>query len=137
MAVDVDLSGIFERETTIRFINTHLDWLKTLGSEAARLAAVDVIEEGFFGSCALPAILTGDLNAAPESRTLSKLKAKGWINESMGKTLYTIRSSNPTKQIDFVLFRPQSKWKVTDVNVLDEPVASDHLPIVMTLIISQ
>jgi len=135
MAVDADLSEIYEKGTTIRFINTHLDWLKTLGSEAARLAAVDVIEEGFFGSCALPAILAGDLNSTPESGTLSKLKTNGWINESMGKALYSIRSSNPTKQIDFVLFRPQHKWKVTDVNVLDEPEASDHLPIVMTLML--
>jgi endonuclease/exonuclease/phosphatase family metal-dependent hydrolase len=137
MAVDVDLSEIYEKGTTIRFINTHFDWLKTLGSEAARLAAIDVIEEGFFGGCALPAIFTGDLNATPESGTLNKLKTNRWINESMGKALYTIRSSNPTTQVDYVLFRPQAKWKVTDVRVLDEPVASDHLPIVMTLMLIQ
>lgn len=130
MAADVDISY-----TTIRFINTHLDWLNTLGSEAARIAAVDVIEEGFFSTCAPPAILTGDLNSTPESATLSKFKTYGWINESMGKALYTIPSPNPTEQIDFVLFRPQNMWKVTDVKVLDEPVASDHLPIVITLII--
>lgn len=137
MAVDVDLSDIYKKKTNIRFVNTHFDWLKTLGSEAARLAAVDVIEEGFFSSCAMPAILTGDLNAIPESEPLNKLKANGWINKSMGKTLYTIPSSNPTKQIDYILFRPQNHWEVIDVKVLDEPVASDHLPIVMTLIVNR
>lgn len=136
MAADVNISCSLDNTTTIRFINTHLDWLKTLGSEAARIAAVDVIEKGFFSNCALPAILTGDLNSTPDSETLSKFKSCGWIYESMGKALYTIPSSNPAEQIDFVLFRPQNKWKVTDVKILDEPVASDHLPIVMTLILN-
>jgi endonuclease/exonuclease/phosphatase family metal-dependent hydrolase len=45
--------------------------------------------------------------------------------------------SKPERQIDFVFVRPalsdQSKpqrWKLIDTQVLDEPVASDHLPIV-------
>jgi len=134
MGIDVDLSGIYGNNTRIRFINTHFDWLKTIGSQEARLATVEVIEKGFFNDeKSLPAILTGDLNAVPDSWPLKKLKQKGWVAETLGKELNTIRSTNPTKQIDYVLIRPERSWIVIDVRVLNEPVASDHLPVVMTL----
>ena len=67
------------------------------------------------------------------AKPLRKLGEKGWVAENLGKELNTIRSTNPTKQIDFVLIRPEKNWKVVDVEVLDEPVASDHLPVLMTL----
>ena len=134
MGIDVDLSSIYGKGTRIRFINTHFDWLKTIGSQEARLATVEVIEKGFFNDeNSLPAILTGDLNAVPDSEPLKKLEQKGWVNKNLGKELNTIRSTDPTRQIDYVLIRPEKKWKVMDVEVLDEPVASDHLPVVMTL----
>lgn len=134
MGIDVDLSEIFKEETKVRFINTHFDWLKTLGSKEARLATVEVIEKGFFSKDAkISAILTGDLNATPESAPLIKLEEKGWVQETLGKELKTIGSKNPRKQIDYVLFRPHNNWKVIAVEVLNEPIASDHLPVLMTL----
>jgi len=133
MAIDVDLSEIFGNDSTIRFINTHLDWLKTIGSQEARLAAVEVIERGFFTDCDLPAILTGDLNATPGSPPLQRLSSKGWHYENSGMQLSTWNSSDPSMQIDYILLRSNSKWQVTATEVLDEPIASDHLPIVMTL----
>lgn len=134
MGVDVDLSSIYGENAKVRFINTHFDWLKTIGSQESRLATVEVIERGFFSdNKRLPAILTGDLNAEPESEPLKKLKEKGWVAETLGKDLKTIGSKNPRKQIDYVLIRPETNWKVVDVKVLNEPVASDHLPVVMTL----
>ncbi len=133
MAIDVDLSEIFGKGKKVRFINTHFDWLDTLGSKEARLASVEVIEKGFIEGSQLPAILTGDLNAVPDSAPMAKLSEKGWVNENLGKELRTIGSKDRGKQIDYVLFRTKEKWKAVDVSVLDEPVASDHLPIVMTL----
>jgi endonuclease/exonuclease/phosphatase family metal-dependent hydrolase len=134
MGVDVDLSTIYGKNSRVRFINTHFDWLKTIGSQEARLATVEVIERGFFSEDKnLPTILTGDLNAVPGSKPLAKLKDKGWITATLGKDLKTIGSKNPTRQIDYVLIRPEKNWKVIDVEVMDEPIASDHLPIVMTL----
>jgi len=133
MGVDVDLSNLYGKGGKVRFINTHFDWLQTLGSKEARLAAVEVIEKGFFNDTILPAILTGDLNATPESAPLKKLMDKGWWNENLGKELRTIPSTNPQKQIDYILVRPRKNWKIVNVEVLNEPVASDHLPVLMTL----
>ena len=134
MAIDIDLSGVYKEATKIRFINTHFDYLKTLGSDEARMATVDVIEKGFFrGDTIRPSILTGDLNSSPESEPLKKLLRYGWRNENLGKDLKTIRSNNPERQIDYVLFRSKKNWNVVDVKVLNEPMASDHRPIVMSL----
>ncbi len=134
MAVDVDLSKIYGNNKKVRFINTHFDWLRTIGSQEARLATIDVIERGFFKEDPeISAILTGDLNATPESEPLNKARSMGWWNEDLEKVLNTIPSSNPTRQIDYVLIRPKQHWNIIDIEVLDEPIASDHLPVLMTL----
>lgn len=133
MAVDVDLSKVFGKDTEVRFINTHFDWLKTIGSQEARLAAVEVIERAFFKDSSRPAILAGDLNATPESAPLKKLAQKGWSQGATEKQRWTYSADKPQKQIDYVLLRNMQQWNVLKIEVLDEPVASDHLPIVMTL----
>lgn len=133
MVVDVDLSDIYGKGSVVRFINTHFDYLETIGSEESRLAAIEVIEKGFVSTTKLPVILTADLNAKPESPTLKKIEKYGWANENLGKSLNTYIADNPTEQIDYVLFRPKERWIVDTVRVINEPIASDHFPIVMIL----
>ncbi|MDO5979016.1 endonuclease/exonuclease/phosphatase family protein [Flavivirga spongiicola] len=133
MGVDVDLSAIYEKGTKVRFLNTHFDWTQSIGSQEARLSTVDVIERGFLENNNLPLILTGDLNAEPNSEPLKKLKKKGWVNKEGGEELFTIPVVSPDRQIDYVLVRPKKSWEIVDVKVLNEPVASDHLPVLMTL----
>lgn len=134
MCIDVDLSEEYGEETMVRFITTHFDYLKTLGSKAARLAAVDVIEAAFLNDgIDLPCILTGDLNATPGSAPLTLLEEKGWVLEDMGRKLPTVPSTSPRKQIDYVLVRPEHSWRIIDVSVVEEELASDHRPILMTV----
>ncbi|MHC4377105.1 MAG: endonuclease/exonuclease/phosphatase family protein [Planctomycetota bacterium] len=132
MAVDVDLSELYGPGASIRFINTHYDWTDSLGSQEARRASAAVIERGFFEDEPAASALAGDLNATPESLPLSDLAALGWHHSPIGQPLLTHGAPNPTVQIDFVLVRPHAAWEVVDVEVLDEPVASDHYPIVLT-----
>jgi endonuclease/exonuclease/phosphatase family metal-dependent hydrolase len=134
MCVDVDLTGEYGHGALVRFITTHFDYLETLGSRAARAASVEVIEQAFIpDSLDKPALLTGDLNATPQSATLKLLRERGWVSEDLGKDLFTVPSSSPHKQIDYVLIRPGSRWMVKDVSVINEGLASDHRPILMTL----
>ena len=134
ICVDVNLSHIYGEGTTIRFITTHFDYLETIGSQVARKAAVEVIETAFFNdTISLPSILTGDLNATPQSDPVKLLQKNGWVNENFGKSLLTVPSVVPTKQIDYVLVRPKEQWRIIDVRVIEESAASDHLPILMTL----
>ena len=38
----------------------------------------------------------------------------------------TVPVGKPTRQIDFILFKPEARWKVVETKVLEEAVASDH-----------
>lgn len=133
MAVDVDLSAVFGANSLVRLINTHFDWLKTVGSQEARLASVSLIQKAFCEGVDLPMILTGDLNALPDSKPLRRLGADGWTQGRPPWPLLTIGTPNPDRQIDYVLVKPNRGWQVGRVYVADEPIASDHLPIVMTI----
>lgn len=134
MCVDVNFSEKYGEETMVRFITTHFDYLRTIGSEYARKAAIEVIEAAFINdSLNIPYILTGDLNATPLSAPLKLLEEKGWVIENAGKELATVPSISPQKQIDYVLVRPKKRWRIIDVSVIEEELASDHRPILMTL----
>lgn len=45
----------------------------------------------------------------------------------------TIPVSKPTLKIDYIFFQHDSPWMVVSSQVLNEPIASDHLPLVATL----
>lgn len=132
MAVDVDVSDLYGDGATVRFVNTHFDWTDSIGSQESRRASVDVIERAFCGELAVPALLAGDLNATPESVPLNDLDRANWHLSEAGQPMATHGAPDPTQQIDYVLVRPREAWDVLGVRVLDEPVASDHYPVVLT-----
>lgn len=138
MAIDVDLSKVYGQDLTLRFVNTHFDWLKTLGSQYARLASVEVIEKAYFEKANIPGILTGDLNATPDSAPLKKLFELGWSQNIFGKNIHTLSNLKPNsdkikRQIDYVLVRNLNQWKIISTKVLSEHLASDHLPLLIEL----
>lgn len=138
MAVDVDLSSKSKKWGKVRIINTHFDWLRTIGSEEARLSTVDVIEKAFFnGSDDLPSILTADINSVPDSPVLKKLEKYGWSNYQDGGPYLSIPSTNPKKQIDYTLYRSNTeyRWGVTNFFVMYGEESSDHLPVVIDLVL--
>jgi endonuclease/exonuclease/phosphatase family metal-dependent hydrolase len=132
MAVDVDLSDVLGEGQKARLINTHFDWLDTIGSRAARMASVTMIEQAFCRDVSLPVLLTGDLNARPGSEPLERLGAAGW---SQGDPTHPLPSigAPPDRQIDYVLAKPAQGWRIHRTYIADEPVASDHRPIIMIL----
>jgi endonuclease/exonuclease/phosphatase family metal-dependent hydrolase len=67
-------------------------------------------------------ILAGDLNARPQSEPMKVLLDNGWID-----------AVAPRSKIDYVLIREADPWKVVDVVIVDEPVVSDHDPILVVL----
>ncbi|MFT4514253.1 MAG: endonuclease/exonuclease/phosphatase family metal-dependent hydrolase [Planctomycetota bacterium] len=132
MAVDVDLSAVLGADQKVRLINTHFDWLDTIGSREARLASVRLIEKAFCTDADLPVILTGDLNAKPSSQPMKRLQEAGWSQGNPTKALFSI-GSPPDRQIDYVLVKPKHGWIVHRTYIADEPIASDHRPVVMIL----
>lgn len=117
-----------ETNQRIRLLATHLDHRP---DERERLASAKKINELALQSPELPTLLAGDLNATPDSQTLRELEATWQIANTT--PLPTIPVQQPTRQIDYILFRPAEHWKVVEAKVLKEAIASDHRPILTVL----
>ncbi|MFM7131210.1 MAG: endonuclease/exonuclease/phosphatase family protein, partial [bacterium] len=132
------LPGIPERERRIafevtveragremKFVTTHLHHQNNTFREqqAAELNRI-------YADSKVPVILAGDLNAMPESQPIAIFK-KAWGFGNTDTSLLTYPADKPVRQIDYVLFRPMGLYRVTQQKVLDEPVASDHRPVLV------
>ena len=113
--------------TTIAFFGTHLDHQ----NDARRLKQAEEITRITADTKDTVMLLAGDLNARPDSTPIAIL-LKTWTDPSAGKNLLTIPAEKPKHQIDYVLYRPKDRLKPIEVKVLDEPVASDHRPVLAT-----
>lgn len=114
--------------TPFRFIATHLDYRPDDGE---RRDSVKRLEELAGEAPDRPTLLVGDLNSLPDSPVLALFEAN-W-KRSNPTPLPTFPSDKPTRQIDYVLYRPGTRWKVVENRVLEEPVASDHRPLLVVL----
>jgi endonuclease/exonuclease/phosphatase family metal-dependent hydrolase len=110
--------------TTIAFFGTHLD----AQNNARRTKQAEEITRITAETKDTLMFLAGDLNARPDSTPLTLL-TKTFTDPSAGKNLLTIPAEKPKYQIDYVLYRPKDRLKPVDIKVLEEPVASDHRPV--------
>ena len=108
----------------IAFFSTHFDHK----SEEDRMAGAGMANLPI----SLPAILAGDLNAPPDDLVIGTLM-QHWASATKGDGFATIPAETPRRQLDYILFRPAKRWQVVNAQVLDEPVASDHRPLLATL----
>ena len=82
----------------------------------------------------IPTILAGDFNSRPGSEVLQFL-SEGWELVEKGDDSFTFPSYAPDHEIDFVMFRPPGYFEILAETVLHEPVASDHRPVLVDLIV--
>ena len=108
-------------EQPLLLLATHLDHRK---GEQERLASAAAINELAARHPHRPALLAGDLNAAPASKTLQRF-APVWTRTN-DRPLATVPVDRPTRQIDYILYRPAGRWRVLETKVLNDAVASDH-----------
>ena len=81
---------------------------------------------------ALPTIIAGDFNSTPGSAVLD-LFAGQWTVPDKGADRLTFSSDKPSREIDFLIYRPADAFQVLDIDVIDEPVVSDHRPVTLDL----
>jgi len=105
---------------TISFIGTHLDHTR---DETDRIAQASKLKD-LFSERKMPAILSGDLNARPESSTMSIL-FEDWT-EADPDHEPTIPSLAPKSKIDYILYRPMNRWRVLESRIICDTIASDH-----------
>lgn len=100
---------------------THLDHRRP---DRERVASAKAINQLLAPHLQRPALLAGDMNDVHGSATLAQFESM-W-SHTTEKPQATIPVDHPTRQIDFICFRPKQSWKVLELKVLDEAVASDH-----------
>jgi endonuclease/exonuclease/phosphatase family metal-dependent hydrolase len=121
----------------IRVVNAHFDWLD---DDTERFAQATALSDAIAAMTpVLPTVFGGDLNDAPKSRAVlaferSTLPAEARFRR-IGPFGYTFPSDAPSKAIDHLLVAPAERWSTTEVQVVQEPMASDHCPIVADLVL--
>jgi len=79
-----------------------------------------------------PVIFAGDFNSTPDSPVMS-LTGQAFAIPDKGEDHFTFHSGNPNREIDFIAYRPADRFEVIESRVIDEPVASDHRPVLLVL----
>jgi endonuclease/exonuclease/phosphatase family metal-dependent hydrolase len=127
------------------FLCTHLDYRPP---DDERMASTVTINELMKKRGGELAIIAGDFNANPDSRPIRAMakewKIAGWndgvempvadgATPDKAHAVVTFPADKPDHCIDYVMCRPADSWKVVELRVLDEPVASDHRPVLAVL----
>jgi endonuclease/exonuclease/phosphatase family metal-dependent hydrolase len=116
------------KRSKIRFVDTHLDHQ----IEVERISQAHRLNELFHDDLTPLTILAGDLNAQPGSKPVKILQDGGW-QDTTGDTALSFPAPNPDRKIDWIFTGPAGKWHVLHTEVINEPVASDHRPVLVEL----
>ena len=100
------------------FVGTHL----CHQSSDTRWEQTQELDKLFSARSDLPVIMAGDLNARPGSKPMQVLLDKAWID-----------AVAPKSRIDYVLLRKEDPWEIVETIIVDEPIVSDHDPILTIL----
>ena len=99
-------------------------------TEEQRMAQATTLLE-FLKKSDIPTIVAGDFNSQPDSPVLDLFG--DWSVPVKGEDRLTFSSDKPRREIDFILFRPESHFTAKEIDVIKEPVASDHRPLTLEL----
>lgn len=125
LAVEVRLPG--DRPLTI--VNVHFDWVRDDGFRYAQAEALTK----YLDALTTPYILLGDFNDVRESRTLQLFFSRATEAAKPADNRMTFSSTDPRREIDFIFYSPAAAFSAGEVRVIDEPVASDHRPVLAVL----
>ena len=111
------------------FAGTHLSL-----TEADRMASVSVIDSiSSQYTCSRPFIVAGDFNSRPDEDACSLFGNKCVFLNNTDE--HTYPASDPVETIDYIMLYRESGCLVEYVSseVIDEPLASDHRPLVVKI----
>jgi endonuclease/exonuclease/phosphatase family metal-dependent hydrolase len=115
---------------TVRVVGIHF-----YRTDDERLAQATALSE-MLGEDDVPTLLAGDFNSTPGSEVMAFL-ADSWEIVAKGDDRLTFPSYDPVREIDYVLYRPSDRIAVAGRHLVDEPVISDHRPVVVDLVIGE
>jgi endonuclease/exonuclease/phosphatase family metal-dependent hydrolase len=114
---------------TIEFISTHWDHTRDPSDRAAQAEAVNVA----WREAGATTILAGDFNCEVGSAPLEVIGREWKLVSGGDPAAPTCCGDNLRVNIDHVFVKPSSRWRVIEHRVIDEPVASDHRPVLVKL----
>jgi len=82
-----------------------------------------------YGDESAPVLLAGDFNSRPDSPVVRLLES-AWTRVPKRGQPNTFPADEPEREIDFVMLRPFDGWAVERMRVIDEPLVSDHRPLI-------
>ena len=122
LAVEVALPG----GQSLMAVGVHFDWV---GSDSFRFRQATALTR-FLDQLEMPYLVIGDFNDEPGSRTLALFSERAREAAKPAEDRLTFPSDGPVKEIDFIFGAPADVWGMEMVDVIDEPLASDHRPVV-------
>lgn len=109
---------------TVRFISTHFQH----NVPEDRVAEAKAINK-HFATADHTSILAGDMNATPDTEPITILQQQ-WTNAIDDDAAPSAPSSKPRSRIDYVFHRGPG-LKMISSEVIGEPMASDHCPVLV------
>lgn len=106
-------------------VNVHFDWVK---DDSFRFAQAQTLRERL-DTLDHPFLLMGDFNDVPESRTLKLLSERAKEADKPVEDPFTFSATQPKIEIDFIFGSPEKSWRFENVDVIEEPLTSDHRPV--------
>lgn len=100
------------------FVGTHL----CHQSGETRLEQTKELNKLYTAQHPLPVIMAGDLNARPDSDPMQELLSGNWVD-----------AVAPQSKIDYILLRKNDPWEIVETRIVDEPIVSDHDPVLTIL----
>ena len=123
LTVDVDAPPPVGR---VAFTTTHLDQGRDLMDQVAQASYLASASAHRSNS----AILAGDLNTRPDTRTMQIL-ARRWTDMFIDPP--PDPGGRPRRRIDYVMVRQSASWRTVESRYIDAPLASDHQPVLVVL----
>ena len=100
-------------------------------TDVNRQAAVTTIVQALDASV-YPVVFAGDLNVTPDNSIIHRLDSAGYTR-TCTSGCNSFQASNPTEQIDYIMYKPAARFSVQSHKVITGTTASDHLPVMAVL----
>ncbi len=117
-----------ENGPQVMFAGTHLEH----ANATVRLCQAGKLTPLLADGNRFPTLLAGDLNAVPGSPPINVLLGH-WSFAAAADPQPTWPAEMPRSKLDYVFFRPASSWRIIEVQVVEELIASDHRPLLAVL----
>lgn len=118
---------------TIAFANVHFDWISEKEGGINRMNQAQALVK-YIDELKRPAIITGDFNCTPDSPTMKYFAEQGFIFVQKGADNLSFQGKEKG-EIDHVIYRNEGKvkFKSKSIKLLNEPIVSDHRPLIAEL----